>query len=155
MEIYEHYDNQFYQLCHIHCLKNLKYNNNSDTILYLLKSIISEDGFKIFSLSQCKKLLFYYFYLEEKVVFDNGYVLKINSQNYKLSLQNISDINIDFEKFIEICDFWKNKHFLENIHKNQNIIDYILDFVKQNSELYAFSWEHFPLFKWLINELVD
>lgn len=155
MELYKIYDNQEYKKCHIESLKKLQFDKDPENILYILKSIISQDSFKVFSHSQCKKLLFYYFYLLWKIEFENGYCLEINSYNYKISLKNISEKNINFEKFIDICNFWKNKHFLENIDKNQNIIDYILEFIKENSELYAFSWEHFPLFKWLINELVD
>lgn len=150
----EMYDNQLYKSCHLQSLIDLKSNKDPDNFLYILKSIISQDWFKVFSHSQCKKLLFYYFYLQWKVEFENGYTLFIDSQKYKLDLMNISAINIDFSKFIDICDFWKNKHFLENIDNDKNIINYILEFIKENSELYAFSGENFPLFKWLINELV-
>lgn len=150
------YDNQDYKKCLLNSLIHLKESDsNSEDILYIIKSIISLDSFKIESIIQCKILLFYYFYTLWIIKFENWYTFVIHNDKYTLGLSDIINNKIDFDTFINICDFWKNKHFLSDLDTQENIIDYILWFIKENSELYAFSWKHFPLFKWLINELVD
>jgi len=138
-------------------------------ILYFLKSKLVLDYFKIKDKKEIKKLLFYYFYLVWKVEFENNYsfyfkkdLLKLNFKNLEKELEWLKD----FKKYFEL---WKNDVFLNKIidettnynEKNirqwaikvNNIIEFFIEFTKECSELYTFSWEHFPLFKWLINEL--
>ena len=156
MELSEVYDNRDYKLSLLNSLKILKDSHTDHvSVLYIIKSIISLDGFKVRSISQCKILIFYYFYRLWKVEFEWWYTFIINNTKYSIGLNDIITNNINFDDFINICDFWKNEHFLENIDSNQKIIDYILEFIKENSELYAFAWENFPLFKWIINEVVE
>jgi hypothetical protein len=156
MELSEIYDNEDYNLCLLKSLIKLKDNwKNHENILYIIKSLISIEGFKVHSISQCKILIFYYFYTLWRVEFEWWYTFIIDNTKYHIWLNDIINDNVSFDKFKSICDFWKNKHFLADIDDNIGINNYILMFIKQNSELYAFSWDNFPLFKWIINEVVE
>ena len=141
-------------------------------VLYYLKSKLVLDDFEIKDLEETKKILFYYFYLVWKVDFSNDY-----SFCFKKDSLEIRDFSV-LEKTIEgKSDFknsfllWKNEIFLNKIidqsiqndeskfkdwaRKVNNLIDFFLVFTHECSELYSFSGEHFPLFKWLINELLE
>ena len=116
MELSEIYDNNDYKKCLLYSLINLKNNwKSNDSIIYIIKSIISLDSFKVNSIHQCKILIFYYFYTLWKVEFEWGYSFVINNSQYKLWVNDIVNDNIQFEKFVDICNFWKNKHFLQDI----------------------------------------
>lgn len=139
-------------------------------ILYYLKAILVLDDFKIKNKDEIKKLLFYYFYLSWKVEFENNYIFYFKGNLYLNFLNLERDIS-ELSDFKQYFDLWKNEIFLNKIidksikqDKNNfrewaveidNIIDFFMNFTHECSELYAFSWENFPLFKWLINELID
>jgi hypothetical protein len=73
--------------------------------------------------------------------------------------------------FKQYFNLWKNEVFLNKIidttsfiqwynykqwaRKVWNIVDFFINFTYECSDLYAFSGEHFPLFKWLINKLIN
>ncbi len=171
-KIIELFDNEKYK--EVYKLTN-PYNKDiilDYEILYFLKSKLVLDDFKINNSNEIKKILFYYFYLLWKIKFENNYSFYFKKELLKLDFNNLEkDLNSlkDFKQYFEL---WKNKVFLNKIIdktlKNNNkmefrqwskevynIIDFFIEFTKECSELYAFSWEHFPLFKWLINELSD
>lgn len=139
-------------------------------VLYYLKSILALDNFVIKDKNEIKKLFFYYFYLKGSVDFDNNYSFSFKD-TFNLEFKSF---NKDIEKikgFENYFDLWKNTVFLNKIidksisNKNliynewakevYNIVDFFIVFTHECSELYAFSWEELPLFKWLINELSD
>ncbi len=138
-------------------------------ILYYIKSRIVADNFKIANKKEMKELLFYYFYLVWKVEFENNYSILFNKQQLKIHFWDLKENIYTLKDFSTYFDFWKNKHFLQSKldkktwatidpnsnYKGKNIIDFFLYQTHECSELYAFSWEHFPLFKWLINELTS
>ncbi len=138
-------------------------------LLYYLKSTLACNDFNINEVQEVKKLLFYYFYLLWEVQFDNWYTFRFRKEMYKISFSHF-DTDIQFIKWYkDYFDFWKNEVFLNKIIdtsngkkiwewqkwviETDNIVDYFLYFTYECSELYTFKWEHFPLFKWLINEL--
>ena len=140
-------------------------------ILYFLKSKLVLDDFKIIDKNEIKKLLFYYFYLAWKVSFENNYKFIFRKKLLKLSFYNLENNIKSLQNFKQYFDLWKNKIFLNKViditvswnNKNyrqwaikvNNIIDFFINFIHECSELYNFSWEHFPLFKWVINKLMD
>jgi hypothetical protein len=111
------------------------------------------NNFEIESKKEIKKLLFYYFYLVWKIEFENNYYFSFRKEILKIDFKNL-DQNFDLWKnHKQYFDLWKNEHFINNKIKKLNIIDFFINFTYECSELYAFKWEHFPLFKWLINKL--
>lgn len=148
------YDQELYKESYITTLQS--YNNiSSEAILYTIKNIITIDSFKVSSISQLKKLLFFYFYKKWDIKFENGFIIYIDNKNYNISLNDISENKLLVSDYNNLINYWKNEIFLKWLKQTDNLIDHLLLYVKENSELYAFEWEHFPLFKWLINELVD
>jgi len=146
-------------------------NINSFELLYYLKSKLALDNFIIKDKEEVKKILFYYFYLVWEVKFENDYNFKFKKDELKINFSNLDkDILwlIDFKQYFILS---KNIIFLDKIKdlsiennsfysrewaiEVDNIIDFCLYFTYECSELYSFSWEHFPLFKWLINNLLD
>ena len=148
-----------------------KNNNINDfNILYYLKSKLAIDGFHIKEKKEIKKLFFYYFYLIWEVSFDNNYSFSFKKE-LKIDFLNFDNDIKELKNYKNYFNLWKNEVFLNKIidisiwedKMNFNhwaksvidIVDFFLVFTHDCSELYAFSWEHFPLFKWLINELLD
>lgn len=149
---------------------NLEFINDYE-ILYYLKSKLVLDNFKINDKNEIKKLLFYYFYLLWAVEFENDYNFSFKKDLLNISFNNFEDETSWLSNFKQYFDLWKNEIFLNKIVDStssnklsdyrdwafevDNLIDFFIYFTHECSELYAFSWEHFPLFKWLINELID
>lgn len=168
-KIIELFDNEKYK--EVYNLTNpYKKENILDyEILYFLKSKLVLNDFKIKDKNEIKKILFYYFYLTWKVEFENWYYFSFKNKLLKLDFNNLDEQVKFLKDFKNYFDLWKNKIFLNKIIDNtiniknknyrewviivENIIDFFIEFTKECSELYAFYWEHFPLFKWLINEL--
>lgn len=139
-------------------------------ILYFLKSKLALDKFKIKDKKEIKKLFFYYFYLVWKVEFDNNYYFSFNN-SIKISFKEFEKEILKLNDFKNYFYLWKNEIFLNKIvdttilkdwlnyrewaFEVNNIIDFFIVFTYECSELYAFSWNELPLFKWLINELID
>jgi hypothetical protein len=135
-----------------------------------LKSKLVLDNFKIKDKKEIKKLLFYYFYLLWEVNFTT-YSFKFDKTKIYFSFNDFDNYLNKLTNFEIYFDFWKNVTFLNKIidktietnyiiYKSwylevYNIVDFFIYFTHECSELYAFSWENFPLFKWLINELGD
>ena len=140
-------------------------------ILYFLKSKIVLDGFQIKDKKEIKKIFFYYFYLVWEVKFENNYIFYFKKELLNLDINNLNERIIWLNNFKQYFNIWKNEVFLNKIIdrtvlkeglnygewalKVDNIIDFFINFTYECSELYVFSWVHFPLFKWLINELVN
>ena len=138
-------------------------------ILYFIKSKLVLDAFKIKDKEEIKKLFFYYFYLVWEIKFENSYSFSFKKDLLKLEFKNLEKQIKWLGDFKQYFELWKNKVFLNKVIditvdynernirqwavKVNNIIDFFIEFTKECSELYAFSWEHFPLFKWLINEI--
>lgn len=163
------FDDEDYSQSFIETLKNLKVWVNENNILYLIKNLVIRNNFTVDR--NIKLLLFYYFYLQWEVVFENWYSLKILNQ--KLDVRLTSLLMVDKMRLTDLkqyFDFWKNDIFLNKIVDltiskipcnadrkivwADNIVDFCMLFIKECSGLYAFSWEHFPLLKWLINEII-
>lgn len=133
---------------------------NSQDILYYLKAKLVLNDFDIFDEYEIKKLLFYYFYLEKDIIFDNWYKfsfkdnLNISFLSFKEDIQNLS-------KFHQYFDLGKNKIFLlgkkwvNSYIKIDNILDFFIQFLSDCAELYAFKWENQPLFKWIVRVLEE
>lgn len=168
-EIIELFDNENYQII----LDNIDINNSifDYEVLYYLKSKLALNDFKIYDIYEIKKIVFYYFYLVWSVDFENNYSFTFNKNLLILDFKNLDNEIIKINNFKKYFNLWKNEIFLNKIKDNSikdiiisysedavevnNIIDFFIYFTHECSELYAFSWEHFPLFKWLINELAN
>ena len=138
-------------------------------ILYFLKSKLVLNDFKIKDKEEIKRILFYYFYLVWKVEFDNWYYFSFKKDLLKLNFNDLENDIKWLKNFKQYFELWKNEVFLNKIIditidnkikdyrqwavEVSNIIDFFIEFTKECSELYVFVWEHFSLFKWLINEL--
>lgn len=171
IRIIDLFDNEQYE--EVYDLTN-PYNKNilnDYEILYFLKTKLALDDFQIKDKNEIKKLLFYYFYIVGSVEFENKYSFSFNKELLKISFKNLEK-NIEWlSDFKQYFDLGKNEIFLNKIIdkslKNNNwkykkwskevnnIVDFFILFTYECSELYAFKWEHFPLFKWLINKLED
>lgn len=164
------YEDGNYKLSYRETLRSFK-SISEDSIVYLIKNIITKDGFQITDKKQMKLLVFYYFYLRWEVNFDNDYDFFICKESLNINLVNLKNIdNIWLVNFKQYFKFWRNEIFLNNIvdlssgegiessneslQKADNIIDFFLYFLHQNFELYSLKWKHFTLFKWIINEIV-
>ena len=168
-KIIELFDNEKYK--EVYTLTNpySKANILAYEILYFLKSKLVLYDFKIKDKEEIKRILFYYFYLVWKVEFDNWYYFSFKKDLLNLNFKNLENDIKWLKNFKQYFELWKNEVFLNKIidvtidNKQENyrqwaievnnIIDFFIEFTKECSELYAFVWEHFPLFKWLINEL--
>jgi len=124
-------------------------------ILYYLKSKLALDNFKIKDSLEVKKILFYYFYLVWNVKFENNYSFSFNKKLLKLNFNNLEKEIKWLNNFKQYFSLWRNEIFLNKVTNTNTIIDFFIKFTYECSELYAFSGEDLPLFKWLINELID
>ena len=146
-------------------------NHKNYEILYYIKSILVLNDFKVDNTKKIKELWFYYFYLVGRVEFTNNYALIFNKKILDIRFCDLESKVYKIKDFKQYFIFWNNHIFLnkimditssegiqkdhENLKKANNIIDFFFYFVHECSELYSFSWEHFPLFKWLINEICE
>lgn len=142
---------------------------NSFYLLYYLKSLLVLENFVVRDKKEIKKIFFYYFYLKSKVEFDNDYTFYFNKKKIFINFKNFEEDIKGIRNFKSLFILWKNKILLnrivdlsiwENIKdfrkwaiEVDNILDFFMVFTKECSDLYIFSWEHYPLFKWLINKL--
>ena len=168
-KIIELYDDAKYRESLLACLVSLKDGFTQTNCLYIIKNIITLDEFEVRSRDRIKKLLFYYWNLKGSVEFTNDYSFSMTDElNINLHfLLHHEEMDIsDFQQYLELGE---NTIFLERIYDTSrwsaydktrrdareanNIIDFYLFFCHECSELYSFSGPHFPLFKWLINEL--
>jgi len=95
------------------------------------------------------------------VSFTNGYSFSFQ-KNFSLRFSELLWGKYECNDFSQYFDFGENKIFLSNIcdltintqdreeRSTKDIVEYFLFFSFECSELYSFSGEHFPLFKWLI-----
>lgn len=169
-KIIELFDNEKYKEVYEFCCPYNKMDVKDYEILYFLKSKIVLDDYKVRDVLEIKKLFFYYFYLLWKVEFENSYVFYFN-KNLKIGFNSFEKDISYLKNFKNYFTFWKNEVFLnkiidKSIKQNKmnfkhwavgvdNIVDFFINFTYECSQLYAFSWEHFPLFKWLINQLAN
>lgn len=146
-----------------------KENIKDYELLYFLKSKVVLDDFNIEHKDEIKKIFFYYFYLVWEVKFESNYSILFKKDLIRLDFKDLDNQIKWLKNFKQYFDLWKNEVFLNKIIdvtvnydkieirewavKVNNIIDFFIEFTKECSELYAFSGEHFPLFKWLINEI--
>jgi hypothetical protein len=89
------------------------------------------------------------------VKFENNYIFYFRKELLKLNFNNLEKQIEWLNNLKDYFDLWANDIYLNKIKETDNIIDFFLYFTSECSELYAFSGEHFPFFKWLINELID
>lgn len=162
------YENEYYKKSFLNTLLSLKDWITEENLLYLIKNIITKDDFKVKNIEQIKKIVFYYFYKKWNVEFDNNYSFNFKKNTLKVNLKFFQEER-EYKDFKKYFNLWKNEVFLnkvidttiwQNINDFRqwavwvdNIIDFFIYFLKENFELYSLSWEHFPLFKWLINEI--
>ncbi len=146
-----------------------KENIKDYELLYFLKSKVVLDDFNIEDKDEIKKIFFYYFYLVWEVKFENNYSIIFKKDLLKLNFKNLEKQIKWLDNFKQYFNLWKNEVFLNKVIdvtvnydkieirewaiKVNNLIDFFIEFTKECSELYGFSGEHFPLFKWLINEI--
>ena len=166
----DYFETEDYKKSLLETLKSFKNWITDEKILYIIKNLVVFNNFEFENNKNIKLLLFYYFYIKWRVEFDNWYTFYFND---KLDLDLIKLVNINkqgLSNFKQYFDFWKNDIFLnkiidltisnreietdKKIIDVDNIVDYFFCFTKECSELYSFSWENFPLFKWLINDIV-
>lgn len=170
MNFQELYDEQKYGKSLLECLRSFKEGTTPEAIVFLIKNSISMDGFKIKDQGQIKKLTFYYFYLLWKVTFTNDYqfyfkkeILRVNlrfllSHEWESDFAHYFDLgkNVIFlNKIKDLTATWGPTEFRKWVIEVDDIIDFFIAFTHENLELYSLEWEHFPLFKWVINELSE
>ncbi|MDD3145130.1 MAG: hypothetical protein PHV23_03370 [Candidatus Gracilibacteria bacterium] len=166
----DYFETEDYKKSLLETLKSFNDGITDEKLLYIIKNLVVFNNFEFENNKNIKLLLFYYFYLKGGVEFDNGYKFSFNN-NLDLNLNKLLNINnTQLSNFKQYFDFGKNEIFLNkiidltvlsrevNADKKivdvDNIIDFFFCFTKECSELYSFSGEHFPLFKWLINDVV-
>lgn len=172
MDFVELYDQWSYKLSFRENLRSYKDWLTAEKLVYGIKNIITNDDFKIKNTDQVKKLTFYYFYLSGGASFTNGYSFSFNKEKLHVDInffEEYEQLNLsDFQQYFHL---WRNDIFLskvvdtsigqdistfrEGAKEVDNIIDFFTYFLHENLELYSLAWEHFPLFKWIINELMD
>ncbi len=169
------YDEEKFKLSLLQILSLFRWGEykQSECIMFIIKNIITLHDFQIQNKFLIKLLLVYYFFIEWKVKFTNDYSIRFSSKFLPKWLTWFEKyirehVKEDFQSFLIL---WKNTIFLnkirditlkesnieyvERVKDVDNFIDFFLKIVHENSELYSFSWEHFPLLKWLINELCE
>lgn len=167
MNYKEYYDKKDYKTSLRESLRALKLSQrDGEEYIYIIKNIISLDDFLVKNTALMQKLFFYSFYSRGKVSFTNNYSFYF-WENLSLSLFSLHKDYKNISHFHQYFAFGENEIFLSNIcdmtnwkkweqeREAFNIIEYFLYFTFECSELYSFSWEHFPLYKWLIWELVE
>jgi hypothetical protein len=166
------YDEALYHVSFLQTLSSLKDWTDAEKILYIIKNIITQSNFHVTSHKQMAFLVLYYFYYLWEVPFTNGYTIYFIKDHLALSLWNISSINtLWFTNFRQYFDLWKNELFLNKIidmtredgvrythpevERVYDFVQFFMVFLHENLELYSLDSEHFPLFKWLVNEIVE
>ncbi len=166
------YEDAQYRDSFLETLKSFKFWINSNTLVYLIKNIITRDWFFVRDKKQLKLLILYYFYLLWEVSFTNDYKILFRKDKLHINMKFILQLEtLDLNNFKQFFDLGKNEVFLTRIidttlpesSLNQRndvvrvwtLIDFFIVFLHENFELYSLEWEYFPLFKWLINEVQE
>lgn len=173
MNYLESYELENYSKSLLLILTNFSKELNEEKILMIIKNLVALNNFSIHNSDVIKKLVFWYFFLRWLVDFSNGYTLICKKEylevNFNFFMKKEYETLTNYSQFF---DFGKNEIFLNKIvdttiatysdydkatwkAEANTIFDFFILFLYENFELYSLEWEHFPLFKWLINELAE